>query len=124
MLLKKLTTILLLLSASTFALPRRQRAPKAVDKSALYAQYPQLVSNTTNACVQGMSQLLINMYTIEQYEKMISSSMHGLDDLGSEFLCESEGMVDYATYTTLQLNITHLPTALISGLCLPKACTP
>ncbi len=33
-------------------------------------------------------------------------------------------MADYATYTTLMLNITHLPTALISGLCLPKACTP
>lgn len=64
------------------------------------------------------------MYTVEQYEKMVSSSMHGLDDLGSEFLCESEGMADYASYTTLQLNITHLPTALISGLCLPKACTP
>lgn len=54
---------------------------------------------------------------------MVSSSMHGLDDLGSLYLCESDGMADYATYTTLMLNITHLPTALISGLCLPKTCT-
>lgn len=28
-----------------------------------------------------------------------------------------------ADYTTLQVNITHMPTALISGLCLPKECT-
>lgn len=64
------------------------------------------------------------MYTIEQYEKMASASMHDLDDLGSQYLCDSGDMIDWATYTTMQLNITHMPTALISGFCLPKACTP
>ena len=32
-------------------------------------------------------------------------------------------MADYATYSTLNLNITHIPVQLISGLCLPKECS-
>lgn len=44
---------------------------------------------------------MINMYTIEQYDKMVQSSMHGLDDLGSQQLCESDNMQNYSTYTTL-----------------------
>jgi hypothetical protein len=32
------------------------------------------------------------MYTVEKYEKMVAASMHGLDDLGSEYLCTAEGM--------------------------------
>ena len=33
-------------------------------------------------------------------------------------------MADFATYSTLQLNVTHIPVQLISGLCLPIECTP
>jgi len=51
--------------------------------------------------------------------------MHGLDDLGSENVCQGGNIVkDMARYTTLSFNITHLPTALIQGVCLPKECTP
>lgn len=107
------------------ALQVAARKPRSADKSLLYQTYPQLVANTTDPCVQGLSQLLINMYSYQRYEKMVQASMHGLDDLGSPWLCENgEDMQDFATYTTLQLNITHMPTALIQGLCLPKACTP
>lgn len=103
---------------------KTRRAATYNNKSALYQAYPQLVSPETNACIQGISQLLINMYTEEHYSKMVSSSMHDLDDLGSQYLCDSGDMSEWATYTTMMLNITHMPTALISGLCMPKACTP
>ena len=32
-------------------------------------------------------------------------------------------MADWATFTTLNINITHIPITLISGLCLPKECS-
>jgi hypothetical protein len=121
--LKYLVFISVFFTVQTSAIAPKQRTPRSADKSALYERYPQLISNQTNPCVQGLNQLLINRYTIEQYDKMVQSSMHGLDDLGSEYLCNSEGMENFSVYTSLMLNITHLPTALISGLCLPKSCS-
>lgn len=64
------------------------------------------------------------MYSEEHYSKMLQSSMHDLDDLGSEYLCTDGDMNNWASYTTLTLNITHQPTSFINGLCLPKVCTP
>ena len=55
---------------------------------------------------------------------MAFETMHGLADLGRKSVCQSGSMADYATYSTLNLNITHIPVQLISGLCLPKECTP
>jgi len=33
-------------------------------------------------------------------------------------------MADFASYSTLNLNVSHIPVQLISGLCLPIECTP
>jgi hypothetical protein len=49
--------------------------------------------------------------------------MHGINDLGSPSLCE-DGQEDLARYVTLAFNLTHFPTAIISGLCLPAECSP
>ena len=57
-------------------------------------------------------------------EVMTFQSMHGLADLGRKKECERGDMADFATYSTLNLNITHVPVQLISGLCLPVECTP
>jgi hypothetical protein len=50
---------------------------------------------------------------------MWQSGMHGLDDIGSQPLCEQ----GQGVYTNLMLNITRLPAGLISGLCLPAECS-
>ena len=55
---------------------------------------------------------------------MIFDSMKGLDDLPSMFQCNNGNQTDISKYSTLKMNITHLPTALISGLCLPAEGTP
>jgi len=53
---------------------------------------------------------------------MVLSSMHGLNDLGSEKGCEAGTFGDLATFSTLAVNVTHIPIALISGMCLPVEC--
>ena len=93
------------------------------DKQRLYDKYPQLVSDSTDACIKGLSQVLINMATQSAQAEMVLSSMHGLNDLGSEGGCENGSMADWATFTTLNINVTHIPISLISGLCLPKECS-
>ena len=92
------------------------------DKSLLYERYPQLISNDTDPCIRGLNQILINMNSEDLYEKMVLASLHGLDDLGSKSLCE-EGQIDLAHYSTLNINVTHLPVALINGICLPASCS-
>lgn len=54
---------------------------------------------------------------------MTQTSMHALNDLGSQAECENGTFGDLATYSILQLNVTHIPVKLISGVCLPAACT-
>lgn len=54
---------------------------------------------------------------------MTETSMHGLNDLGSQAECENGTFGDLSTYSILQLNVTHIPVKLISGVCLPSACT-
>ena len=49
--------------------------------------------------------------------------MHGLNDLGSLQQCQFGTIGEWANYSTLKLNITHIPVSLISGLCLPIECT-
>ena len=56
-------------------------------------------------------------------EVMTLSTMHGVNDLGSMNECEYGTLGDWATYSTLKINITHIPVALISGICLPVECT-
>jgi hypothetical protein len=90
------------------------------DKSLLYKKYPQLVSSDTNQCVSALSQMFINLKSEQNYEMMWQSGMHGLNDLGSLPLCEQANGV----YSNLALNMTYVPATLISGLCLPKECTP
>lgn len=63
------------------------------------------------------------MRTLEPQEIMAQTSMHALNDLGSMKECQSGSVADLATYSTLQLNITHIPIPLISGLCLPAECS-
>ncbi len=79
-----------------------------------------MVSTETNGCVAALSQLFINLKSEQNYEMMWQSGMHGLNDLGSLPLCEQANGV----YSNLALNITYVPATLISGLCLPKECTP
>lgn len=64
--------------------------------------------------------MFINLKSEQSFEMMWQSGMHGLNDLGSAPLCEEANGV----YSNLALNITYVPASLISGLCLPKACTP
>ena len=64
--------------------------------------------------------MFINLKSEQTYEMMWQSGMHGLNDLGSLPLCEQADGV----YSNLVLNITYVPATLISGLCLPKECTP
>lgn len=64
--------------------------------------------------------MFINLKSEQNYEMMWLSGMHGLNDLGSQPLCEQANGV----YSNLALNITRVPASLISGLCLPKECTP
>lgn len=90
----------------------------------MYETYPQLVSDETNACIRGLSNLIINMRSVDQAEIMVQESMHAINDLGSKRACQGPSMEDLASYSILKINVTHLPTALISGLCLPKECTP
>ena len=56
---------------------------------------------------------------------MVLSSMHAINDVGSQHLCENpaDGQEDIAHYVSLHANLTHLPASLISGLCLPKECS-
>ena len=55
---------------------------------------------------------------------MAQSSFHGLDDLGSMAQCDHGNLGDYLSqYSTLRLNITHIPISLYQGVCLPKECT-
>jgi len=54
---------------------------------------------------------------------MVLSSMHGINDLGSESGCENGSFGDLANFSTLTVNITHIPVALISGVCLPTECS-
>lgn len=54
---------------------------------------------------------------------MAFESMKGLNDLGNMVECENGDLADIASYVTLKLNITKLPTSLISGFCLPAECT-
>ena len=89
----------------------------------LYKKYPQLLSDDTDPCVRGLNQLLINMATSMPHEIMVESSVHQLNDLGSQRACEEGSAGDLATYATLKLNITYIPVELISGLCLPKECS-
>lgn len=49
--------------------------------------------------------------------------MHGLNDLGSLNQCQFGTIGEWANYSTLKLNITHIPVSLISGFCLPIECT-
>ncbi len=63
------------------------QAREAKDKSALYAKYPQLLSENTDPCVRGLNQLLINMDTNMTAEIMTFQTMHGLDDLGRKSQC-------------------------------------
>jgi len=62
-----------------------QRALK--DKSILYERYPQLLSEDTNACVRGLSNLIINMRSVDEAEIMVQESMHAINDLGSKRAC-------------------------------------
>ena len=64
------------------------------------------------------------MRSVDEAEIMVQESMHAINDLGSKRACEGLKMEDLASYSVLKINVTHLPTALISGLCLPKECTP
>jgi hypothetical protein len=59
------------------------------DKSELYARYPQLNSTETPPCIRGLSNFLINMHSGDNERRMTDSSMHQLNDLGSQDLCES-----------------------------------
>ena len=93
------------------------------DKEALYKKYPQLLSAETDPCVRGINQLFINMGTANLQEVMVLSSMHGLNDLGSESGCQNGSFGDLASFSTLTLNVTHIPISLISGFCLPVECT-
>lgn len=79
------------------------------DKSPLYAKYPQLVSNTTDPCVRGLNQVLINMRTARTQEIMVASSVHALNDLGSYAQCDYGTIGEWATYSTLSFNLTHIP---------------
>ena len=54
---------------------------------------------------------------------MTLNTMHALNDLGSMSECTHGTIGDVATYSTLKLNVTHIPVSLISGLCLPVECT-
>ena len=56
-------------------------------------------------------------------EVMTLSTMHGLNDLGSISQCQHGTIGDWATYSTLSINVTHIPVSLISGLCLPVECS-
>ena len=112
---------IVLILVSLFVLSNAKRS-KEKDKSKLYELYPQLNSTDTNECVRGINNLAINMHSVDYLERMAQSGMHALNDIGSPYLCE-DGQEDLAQYATLTLNITHVPTALISGLCLPRACT-
>ena len=97
---------------------------KAVrDKSALYQKYPQLNSTDTDACVRGLSEVFINIRTLAPQQQMASTSLHGINDLGSMKECEHGTMADFASYSALKLNFTHSPISLISGICLPKECS-
>ena len=91
------------------------------DKSALYEKYPQLLD--TEPCYQGLNQLFINIRTQAPPQIMAQSSMHALDDLGSLSACEFGTIGDLAGYSTLKLNVTHIPISLYMGLCLPKECS-
>ena len=94
------------------------------DKTPLYERYPQLISNDTDPCVRGLNQVLINMGTQVPQEVMTLSTMHGLNDLGSMEQCQFGTIGDaWSTYSTLKINVTHIPVSLISGLCLPVECT-
>ena len=88
----------------------------------MYEKYPQLVSNDTDPCVRGLNQVLINMGTQVPQEVMTLSTMHGVNDLGSIQQCQY-GTIGDAVYSTLKINVTHIPVALISGLCLPVECS-
>ena len=79
------------------------------DKSELYKRYPQLLSTETDPCVKGLNQLFINMNTNLTAETMAFQSMHGLADLGRKKECENGDMADFASYSTLNLNISHIP---------------
>lgn len=63
--------------------------------------------------------MMIDMHTLQNYSMMWQSGMHGLDDVGSKPMCDQAS----GTYTSLMLNLTHLPAGLISGVCLPPACS-
>ena len=54
---------------------------------------------------------------------MVLSSMHGLNDLGSMEGCQNGSFGELATFSSLMVNVTHIPIALISGLCLPVECS-
>ena len=93
------------------------------DKTALYEKYPQLISNDTDPCIRGLNQVFINMRTQMAQEVMTLSTMHALNDLGSQKQCENGSMADLATYSILAFNVTHMPVSLMSGVCLPAACS-
>ena len=60
----------------------------AWNKADLYKRYPELQANTTDACVRGMNDYLINMKSTDNYKRMVMSGIHGINDLGSRNLCE------------------------------------
>ena len=60
----------------------------AWNKTDLYDRYPQLTANTTDMCVRAMNNYLINMRSTDDYKRMILSSLHGINDLGSRNLCD------------------------------------
>jgi len=91
MLSRKLLAVIALLIAQSSAYVKYRRKNN-VNKTPLFAAYPQLWASSTNACTRAVNEMIINMYTVEKYEKMVAASMHGLDDLGSEYLCTAEGM--------------------------------
>ena len=53
------------------------------------------------------------MGTAETQEIMTLSSMHGLNDLGSLEQCQYGTIAQWANYSTLKLNITHIPISFI-----------
>ena len=57
----RLNQIVLVLVSLTVLTTRIHAAVK--DKSALYARYPQLISQETDPCIRGLNQMLINLKT-------------------------------------------------------------
>lgn len=81
------------------------------DKSLLYKTFPQLTSPETDPCTRALADLMIYSRTNTTQRVQMMESMAGIADLGSLPHCESDQ--GQGKYTTLTVNITHMPLMLI-----------